>query len=154
MKTTSYGRIRKKSLSALQILVIIVAVVSIISVDVLPEAQNWRISGLNRKVDSAYHSKPSCPENAIKCVIRTKAIEYGVDPDTAISIAMAESSLNPLATNTNTNGTTDKGLFQINSIHGVPDECRLDVECNTDWAMQKMSTAGTTPWNSSKHKWK
>ncbi len=37
---------------------------------------------------------------------------------TAVAVANAESSLKPTATNKNTNGSTDYGLFQINSIHG------------------------------------
>lgn len=36
----------------------------------------------------------------------------------AAAIAQAESSGNPNATNHNTNGTVDRGLFQVNSIHG------------------------------------
>lgn len=36
---------------------------------------------------------------------------------TAIAIAMAESGGNTTATNHNTNGTTDYGLWQINSVH-------------------------------------
>lgn len=40
------------------------------------------------------------------------------DPHTAVAIAKCESGLNPNAYNpTNTNGTTDGGLFQINSAH-------------------------------------
>lgn len=35
----------------------------------------------------------------------------------AVAIALAESSGNPTATNHNTNGSTDYGLFQINSVH-------------------------------------
>lgn len=34
-----------------------------------------------------------------------------------VAIAMAESSLRPTATHTNSNGSTDYGLFQINSSH-------------------------------------
>lgn len=36
----------------------------------------------------------------------------------AAAIAMAESGGNPNATNVNTNGSIDRGLWQINSIHG------------------------------------
>jgi hypothetical protein len=36
----------------------------------------------------------------------------------AAAVAMAESGGNPNATNKNTNGTVDRGLWQINSIHG------------------------------------
>lgn len=35
----------------------------------------------------------------------------------AVAVALAESSGNPTATNHNTNGSTDYGLFQINSVH-------------------------------------
>jgi hypothetical protein len=37
----------------------------------------------------------------------------------AAAIAMAESGGDPDATHVNTNGTTDRGLWQINSIHGA-----------------------------------
>jgi hypothetical protein len=40
------------------------------------------------------------------------------DPQMAAAIAMAESGGNTCAKNVNTNGSTDRGLFQINSIHG------------------------------------
>jgi len=36
----------------------------------------------------------------------------------AAAIAMAESGGDPNATNHNTNGSTDRGLWQINSVHG------------------------------------
>ncbi|SRR6266581_447199 len=36
----------------------------------------------------------------------------------AAAVAMAESSGNPTATNHNSDGSTDRGLWQINSIHG------------------------------------
>lgn len=36
----------------------------------------------------------------------------------AAAVAMAESGGNPNASNRNSNGTTDRGLWQINSIHG------------------------------------
>ncbi|HEI8868859.1 lytic transglycosylase domain-containing protein [Serratia sp. AKBS12] len=42
---------------------------------------------------------------------------YGIEPELLQAIAMVESSLNPKATNTNTNGTADFGLMQINSSH-------------------------------------
>lgn len=43
-------------------------------------------------------------------------IKYQVDPWLLYSIAEQESSLNPLATNGNSNGTRDVGLMQINSF--------------------------------------
>lgn len=41
------------------------------------------------------------------------------DLPTAAAIAFAESSGNPTATNKNSNGSTDYGLWQINSVHGA-----------------------------------
>jgi TP901 family phage tail tape measure protein len=38
---------------------------------------------------------------------------------TALAVAWAESGLNPNARNFNSNGTIDRGLWQINSIHGA-----------------------------------
>lgn len=43
--------------------------------------------------------------------------EYDWDTSTARAICMAESSGNTNATNYNTNGSTDMGLMQVNSIH-------------------------------------
>lgn len=40
------------------------------------------------------------------------------DPGTAVAVATCESNLNPQAYNpSNTNGTTDGGLWQINDVH-------------------------------------
>jgi hypothetical protein len=45
----------------------------------------------------------------------------------ALAVARAESGLNPQATNRNTNGSTDYGLFQINSVHS-------DLLAAGDWS--------------------
>lgn len=58
---------------------------------------------------------------AISDVEIAKAAKAAGFPDnflaTAVAVALAESSGNPTATHRNTNGTTDYGLWQINSIH-------------------------------------
>lgn len=43
----------------------------------------------------------------------------GDDINIAVAVARAESDWNPRATNANTNGSVDYGLFQINSIHAA-----------------------------------
>ncbi len=93
------------------------------------------------------------PKLTVEQRIRVEAPKYGVNPETAVRIAFAESSFREKAVNHNTNGSNDMGVFQINSIHGVPDSCRLDADCNIQWALKKMSKVGTQPWYSSKHKW-
>lgn|SRR3990167_819071 len=94
------------------------------------------------------------PKETVQEMIVRLANEYGVDPDDAERISFCESSHNPLAENySNKNGSNDKGLFQINSTHGVPDSCRLDAECNIEWAMEMINKKGYQPWHSSKNCW-
>lgn len=100
---------------------------------------------------STYKTKWACED--VVCEIRLQAERYGVDPKLAYNIAMAESSLNPLAVHKNMNGSVDTGVYQINSIHNVPDSCLLDFRCNIQWAMNEMKERGTGAWLSSKHNW-
>jgi hypothetical protein len=50
-------------------------------------------------------------------------------PEIALAIAKAESNLNTNAVNENSNGSKDRGIFQINSIHGFGDEL-FEAELN------------------------
>lgn len=65
----------------------------------------------------------------------------------AVAIAMAESSCNPNATNANSNGSVDYGLWQINTVHGIPTSCLFDPLCNAQQAY-RISSGGTNfyPW--------
>jgi len=83
----------------------------------------------------------------------------GCSPDKVplyTAIALAESQGNPLATNHNTNGTTDFGLFQINSIHSnllQPDGAWQDPAANTAMAKSPELSNGwvnPAPWSSYK----
>jgi hypothetical protein len=68
--------------------------------------------------------------------------------DVCIAIALAESGGNPRAVNRNRNGSTDRGLWQINSVHKQFDPDRLfDPDYNAE-AMAVVSKGGTdwTPW--------
>ena len=68
------------------------------------------------------------------------------EPEIAVAVAKAESGHNPLALNDkNTNGTTDKGLFQINSCHGYGDEL-FDIDKNLEVARKLYDKSGFTPW--------
>lgn len=72
---------------------------------------------------------------------------------TAVAVALAESSGDPGATNQNTNGSTDYGLWQINSVHG-PLLKQGDWRNPTDNAKMafRVSAGGTTwtPWTTYK----
>lgn len=63
------------------------------------------------------------------------------------AIVEAESSGNPSAINRNTNGSTDYGLAQINSVHGVSQAAMFDPAQNLAEAY-KLSAGGTnfSPW--------
>lgn len=63
----------------------------------------------------------------------------------AAAVAMAESGGDPKASNRNTDGSIDRGLWQINSVHGALST--FDVAGNTR-AMDRISRNGTTwtPW--------
>lgn len=69
---------------------------------------------------------------------------------TCCSIALAESSGSTDATNYNDNGTTDRGLWQINDVHNdkLPGEDRYDPEVNAR-LMAQISSGGTNwqPWS-------
>jgi len=53
-------------------------------------------------------SNANCWQNA--------GIQYDIDPWLLFAIASVESDMNPLAVNTNSDGTVDVGLMQINSF--------------------------------------
>ena len=70
--------------------------------------------------------------------------------DTALKVATAESGLNPRAVNNkNKNGTSDYGLFQINSIHKPTAQEKVDPYANARRAYRIWKDAGGkwTPWS-------
>lgn len=71
--------------------------------------------------------------------------------EVATAIALAESSGNPVATHKNSNGTTDYGLWQINSVHAdlLSKYEWSDPSQNATMAFQVYQAAGGkfTPWS-------
>ena len=80
------------------------------------------------------------------------ALDAGLNCDhsvvVATAIAFAESSGNIHAVNHNHNGSTDYGLWQINSVHGMTRGYLFNVDNNAN-AMVDISTGGTkwSPWS-------
>lgn len=72
---------------------------------------------------------------------------------TAFAVAQAESAGNTQAVNKNTNGSTDRGLFQINSIHTQYDWKRLYEPAYNAAAAFAISSSGTNwqPWSAYKN---
>lgn len=67
-----------------------------------------------------------------------------------VAIAKAESGGNTKAVNQNTNGSTDKGVWQINTVHDdkLPGQDRFDPDVNAELMMQ-ISSGGQNwqPWS-------
>lgn len=89
-----------------------------------------------------------------KCEIMAYIVEvFGDDADDAITLLnkCENSDLNPNAVNYNNNGTTDTGVFQINSIHGYSQEYLFDWHNNVDVAYQIFIRSGWSAWACSDH---
>lgn len=78
------------------------------------------------------------------------ALQAGFTPDqvpTVVQIASAESSFRPSAINHNSNGSTDYGLMQINSVHGFdPKRLQSDPLYNMEAAKQVFDSQGWHAW--------
>ena len=71
---------------------------------------------------------------------------FGKDSQDALKVFKCESGLRPDAVGHNTNGSSDYGIAQINSIHSVPGRFLLDWRTNIDIAYKIFSEQGWTPW--------
>lgn len=70
---------------------------------------------------------------------------FGPLADQALCIAKNESGYRPGAVNKNRNGTFDVGVFQINDVHGMGWNDRMDARKNIAKAKQIRDTWGN--WN-------
>lgn len=88
-------------------------------------------------------------------IIRRIAKEEIVDPDLAVRVAKCESGLNSKATNTNTDGSIDRGLFQINSKwHAeVSADQAFDPEVSAKFFCKQFKAGMISDWNASKKCW-
>lgn len=83
-----------------------------------------------------------------KQIIIQKITEvFGEDAPDAFNILYCENrTLNPKATNHNRNGSIDRGLFQINSIHGHGDKM-YDIDLNIKTAKRIFDQRGWSAWS-------
>lgn len=71
---------------------------------------------------------------------------FGKDAKTALAIATAENGTHACGrTHTNKNGTTDIGIFQVNSIHSAKGNL-YDCKDNVRVAYQIFKASGFYPW--------
>jgi len=73
--------------------------------------------------------------------------EEGFDRERMNRIIMCESGWKPTAKHLNDNGTWDYGLFQINDVHGLSVEDRMDIYKSTEFAIKLLnSKRGFNHW--------
>lgn len=96
----------------------------------------------------------------LRTAIGIKAKEYGVTVPMPVimEIVRCESSYNHKAYNpSNRDGSTDGGLFQLNSVHDAELKAlgldKYDRNDNIEFAMRLMKRSGTGPWYSSAACW-
>jgi len=66
-----------------------------------------------------------------------------------LAIMAAESGCDPSAVNTaNSDGSTDTGLMQINSIHGIDSETLMNPTANVRAAYRIYQSQGLKAWTS------
>lgn len=99
--------------------------------------------------------KPQKIEKTIKEIILMIAAEETVDPELALRVAKCESNLDPKAVNINTDGSRDRGLFQINSKWhpGVSDEQAFDPIFSTRFFYKAFKAGHLDWWNATKSCW-
>jgi hypothetical protein len=86
-------------------------------------------------------------ELSIKDYVKQEVEKAGLNWNEVECLVAHESGWDNWKYNINNNGTTDMGLWQINSIHkaNVSVECRWDYKCSTKWAIEKRLHDGN--WN-------
>ena len=102
---------------------------------------------------------PACSTNnqpeTVSATITRVCITNTVDPNLALKVANCESGLNPKAVNTNTDGSTDRGIFQINNKYHpeVTDAEAFDPEFSTQFFCTAFKAGNLSWWDSSKTCW-
>lgn len=92
------------------------------------------------------------PTGQVLGLIERASFETGISTTTLAKIVFCESGYNQSAINTkNFNGSSDFGLFQINSIHlAEAERLGLDIknsaDDNTTYAIILLKKYGTRPW--------
>ena len=94
-------------------------------------------------------------KKVIETLIRAVATDEGIDPDLAVKVAECESSLNPEAKNTNSDGSIDRGIFQINTKWHpeVTDAQAFSIVESTKFFCKQFKAGMLSDWNASRTCW-
>ena len=100
---------------------------------------------------------PSTPANTkiVEQIIRYVAKEEGVSPDLAVRVADCESKLVPSALHHNTDGSRDRGIFQINDKYHpeIDDATAFDIVLSTRFFCKAFKEGHLDWWNATKKCW-
>lgn len=97
--------------------------------------------------DQKDRSEEAQPANTANNSIEQEIADvFGAESRIALAVAKAESSLNPMAVNANSNGSRDIGVFQINDRHGWSDEQLFDWRTNIRIAKELRDSRGWSEW--------
>jgi hypothetical protein len=109
------------------------------------------LEALTTKNSIAAIPKPA----TIAGIIRATATQCGGDPDLAERVAKCESNFVANARNINTDGSIDRGVFQINNKWHpeVCDKDADDVVWATQWFCKAVKEGHLDWWNASKSCW-
>lgn len=112
------------------------------------------LSAIENLVPSALKAKNS-ETKEIENTIRTIAKVECVDAELAVAVAKCESGLNPAAVNTNTDGSRDRGLYQINEKYHpeVTDAQAFDIIFSTQFFCKAFKAGHISWWDASKKCW-
>jgi hypothetical protein len=118
--------------------------------NLIPKSQEDLIAKI-----SAGFATPKQKNETIEEIIRRVAGEEMVDADLAVRVAKCESALNPTATNTNTDKSIDRGIFQINSAWHpeVTADQAFDPEFAARFFCKAFKSGNLSWWNASKKCW-
>ena len=87
--------------------------------------------------------------------IQNAAVAAGIDPVLAVAVATCESGLNPNATNINTDGSADRGLYQINNRYHpeVSDQQAFDPAFSIQFFITAYKAGNISWWSASQKCW-
>jgi len=100
-------------------------------------------------------SKNGTNKLIIEEMIRYIAKQEGVDPELAVKVAKCESALSPTAKNINTNGSVDRGLYQINSKWHpeISDQDAYDIILSTRFFCKAFKAGNLNWWDATRKCW-
>jgi len=113
--------------------------------------------GKKEVVDKIREKKlPEAKAEMVDEIIKRVAKNEGVDSSLAVRIAKCESGLNPAIQHFNSDGSVDRGLYQINSKWHpeITANIAFDAEKSTQFFCQAFKAGHLSWWSASKKCWK